>query len=436
MSAPPIMTFPAKCYGFAPRSGPLGSPPDTRQAYNLTMQNPFDICSSSYGFRRRRIHGKSPLVHYLPSRRNRRCSDIPAEQGKLLDSDMFGALKQFCILVVVFLALRVVADTALYVCRSPFHFKYLPRRMAPPTCESSKPTPTTAAVLQFVSDQIKLANSIATSSTSLDLLFHELLEEDRANLEALQWASLLAEQSHLLYGRGLSGVNVTELLQAPLIDFTSGGFIGRTFTYALDELDRLCTLPCPHHSYTREDHDIRALAVYHRISSSLLLEYSAAPSRVIRLLDALRTIRRPLVLMAAQRDDGPQIHETRRIWRRRNDYTYATQQAAFSRLLARLDATIEGLSLLVARLDCITEQLVSCTFERKFAPLKSDVQPVSDRQIALSACLDSLRNLFTQSILPLERHPSGSRRSLHDVPSLVTRRMRAIFPLIHAVGVT
>lgn len=420
------MTFPAKCYGFAPRSGPLGSPPDTRQAYNLTMQYPFDICSSSYGFRRRRIHGKSPLVHYLPSRRNRRCSDIPAEQGKLLDSDMLGALKQFCILVVVFLALRVVADTALYVCRSPFHFKYLPRRMAPPTCESSKPTPTTTAVLPFLSDQIRLANTIAASSTSIDLLFHELLEKDRANLEALQWASLLTEQSHLLYGRGLSGVNVTELLQTPLIDFTSGGFVGRTFTYALDELDRLCTLPCPHHSYTRgEDHDIRAPAVYHRISSSLLLEYSAAQSRVIRLLDALRTIRQPLVLMAAQRDDGPQIHETRRIWRRRNDYGYATQQVAFTRLLARLDATIEGLSLLVVHLDRTTEQLSNVPEE-----------PISDRQIALSACLDSLRNLFTRSILLLERYPSALPRSVHDVPSLVAGRMRAIFPLIHAVGVT
>ncbi|KAI5988148.1 hypothetical protein EDD15DRAFT_1386591 [Pisolithus albus] len=429
MSAPPVMTFPAQCYGFAPRSGPLGSPPDTRQAYgSLTMQYPFDICSSSYGLCRRPNYGKNHLVHYLPSRRNRRCSDIPAEQSKLLDSDVFGALKQFCVLVVIFLALRVVADTAIYVCRSPFHFKDMPRRMAPspPTCESFKPTPTTAAVLQFVSDQIRLANSIATSSTSIDLLFHELMEEDRANLEALQWASLLTEQSYLLHGRGPSGVNVTELLQTPLIDFTSGGFIGRTLTYALDELDRLCTLPCPHHSYTRgEDHDIRALAVYHRISSSLLLEYSAAQSRVIRLLDALRTIRRPLVLMAAQRDDGPHIHETRRIWRRRIDYTYATQQDAFSRLLARLDATIEGLSLPAVHLDRITEQLSS-------VPEK----PVSDRKIALSACSDSLRNLFARSILPLERHPSALPRSLHDVSSLVIRRTRAIFPLIHAVGVT
>lgn len=151
-------------------------------------------------------------------------------------------------------------------------------------------------------------------------------------------------------------VNVTELLQTPLIDFTSGGFIGRTFTYALDELDRPCTLPYPHHSYTSgEDHDIRALAVYHRISLILLLEYSAARLHVIRLLDALRTICRPPILMAAQRDDGPHIHETQRIWQRRNEYTYATQQDAFSRLLARLDATIKSLSLLMVHLDRIVE---------------------------------------------------------------------------------
>ncbi|KIK16323.1 hypothetical protein PISMIDRAFT_686403, partial [Pisolithus microcarpus 441] len=129
--------------------------------------------------------------------------------------------------------------------------------------------------------------------------------------------------------------------------------------------------------------------------------------------------------MAAQRDDGPQIHETRRIWRRRNDYTYATQQAAFSRLLARLDATIERLSLLMVHLDRTTEQLSSVPEE-----------PVSDRKIALSACLDSLRNLFVRSILPLERHPSALPRSVHDAfSSLVIRRTRAIFPLIHAVGV-
>ncbi|KAI6113508.1 hypothetical protein EV401DRAFT_2074373 [Pisolithus croceorrhizus] len=373
MSAPPVMTFPAQCHGFAPRSGPLGSPPDTLQAYSLTLQCPFDVCSGSYGLPRRRIYGKSPLVHYLPSRRNRQCSGIPAGHNKFLHSDIFAALKQFCVLVVVFLVLRVVSDTALYVCRSPFHFKSMPCRTVPPSCESSEPTPTTAAVLRFISDQIKLANSIAMSSTSLGLGFHELLEEDQANLKALQRTSLFTEKSHLLYGRGLSGVNVTELLYTPLIDFTPRGFIGRTFTYALDELERLCTLPCPDYSYTRgEDHSIRALAVYHRISSTLLLEYSAAQPRVIRLLDALQTTRR-LVSMVAQRDDGPQVYETRRSWRRRNDYTFVTQQEAFSRLLARLDATIERLSLLVAHLDRITEELVSSVSGQDSFRLKSSV---------------------------------------------------------------
>ncbi|KAI6115863.1 hypothetical protein F5141DRAFT_633076 [Pisolithus sp. B1] len=215
------------------------------------------------------------------------------------------------------------------------------------------------------------------SSTSLGLGFHELLEEDQANLKALQRTSLFTERSHLLYGRGLSGVNVTELLYTPLIDFTPRGFIGRTFTYALDELERLCTLPCPDYSYTRgEDHSIRALAVYHRISSTLLLEYSAAQPRVIRLLDALQTTRR-LVSMVAQRDDGPQVYETRRSWRRRNDYTFVTQQEAFSRLLARLDATIERLSLLVAHLDRITEELVSSVFGQDSFRLKSYVRTCS-----------------------------------------------------------
>ncbi|KAI5984939.1 hypothetical protein EDD15DRAFT_2200877 [Pisolithus albus] len=82
-----------------------------------------------------------------------------------------------------------VSLQALYVRRSPFHFKYMPLRMVPSTCELSKPTRTTAAVLQFVSDQTKLANLIATPSASLDRLLHELMKEDRANLEALQWAN-------------------------------------------------------------------------------------------------------------------------------------------------------------------------------------------------------------------------------------------------------
>ncbi|KAI5989965.1 hypothetical protein EDD15DRAFT_2198315 [Pisolithus albus] len=75
--------------------------------------------------------------------------------------------KQFCVLVVVFLVLRVVADT-----------------IGPPPCESSNPTWTTAAVLQFVSDQTKLANLIATPGASPDLLFHELKKEDRAKIAA------------------------------------------------------------------------------------------------------------------------------------------------------------------------------------------------------------------------------------------------------------
>lgn len=431
MSAPPVMTFPTQCYGFAPRSGPLGSPPDTRQACSLAMQYPFDVCGSSYGLRRpSRIYGKSPLVHYLPSRRNRQCSGFPADQ-KMLDSDMLETFKQFCVLVVVFLILRVAADTALYVCRSPSHSKYLPcRTVLPSSRKSSDPTPTTAAVLQFVSDQIKLANSMATWTTSLGIRFHELLEEDQANLEALQWASLLTEQSHLPYGRRLteySGVNVTKLLHTPLIDLTPRGFIGKSFTYALDELDRLSTLSCPDYSYTRggeEDHDIHALAVYHRISSSLLLEYSAAQPRVRRLLDSLRITHQRLASMVAHREDRRQFYDTRRFWWRRNDYAYATKQEAFSGLLARLDEVIEGLSLLAAYLDRITDELSSVP----------DV-PELNRKVEVSACLDALRNLFARSTLPLG-YSSPLPTTAHDVSSLAGRRMRAIFSLIHAVGVT
>ncbi|KAI6104884.1 hypothetical protein EDD16DRAFT_245048 [Pisolithus croceorrhizus] len=302
----------------------------------------------------------------------------------------------------------------------------MPCRMVPLACESSEPTPTMAAVLRFVSDQIKLANSIATSSTSLGLRFHELLEEDQANLEALQWASLLTEQSHMLFGRGLSGVNVTELLHTPLIDLTPRGFIGGTFTYALDELEHLCSLSCPDYSHTRgENHDARALAVYHRISSALLLEYSAAQLDVVRLLDALQTTRRRFFSMVAQLDNGPQVYETRHFWRCRKDYTYVTQQEAFSRLLARLDATIESLSLLVVHLDHITQELSS-------VPEK----PVSDRKIELTACLNVLRNLFARSILPPGHRSSALPRSVHDISSLVIRRIRTTFSLIHVVGVT
>lgn len=123
-------------------------------------------------------------------------------------------------MVIVFVVLGVVADRALYVRRSPFHFKYMPLRMVPSTCELSKPTRTTAAVLQFVSDQTKLANLIATPSASLDRLLHELMKEDRANLEALQWVSLSTEQSRSLHGWELSGVNVTELHRTSSIGLT------------------------------------------------------------------------------------------------------------------------------------------------------------------------------------------------------------------------
>ncbi|KAI5984718.1 hypothetical protein EDD15DRAFT_2201088 [Pisolithus albus] len=176
--------------------------------------------------------------------------------------------KQFCVLVVVFLVLRVVADT-----------------IGPPPCESSNPTWTTAAVLQFVSDQTKLANLIATPGASPDILFHELKKEDRANLEVLQWVSLLTEQSHLPHGRELSRVTISGLLQTSLFNFTSRGFVGRTTVSV--------PFPYPRHPYTsREDHDIRVLAVYHQISSIVLLKYSVAQLRIIRPLDTLRTIRR------------------------------------------------------------------------------------------------------------------------------------------------
>ncbi|KAI6046329.1 hypothetical protein EDC04DRAFT_2630036 [Pisolithus marmoratus] len=396
MSAPPVMTFPAQCYGFAPRSGPLGSPPDTVEAYILAVQYPLDMCRSSYGLRRLPIYGNSQLVHYLPSRRNRQCSGIPTDQQKMLKSNMVESLNQFCILVVVLLVLRVVADTALYICRPPSHSEYMHYRTVPPACKSSEPTPTTAAVSQFVSNHIKLASSMAALSTSFDVRFHELLE-DQATLKGIQWASLVTERSHLSYSREMTevpGVNVTELLHTPLIDFAPGGFIGRTLTYALDELGRLSIPSCPDYSYTRgEDHDIRALAVYHRISSSLLLEYSAAQPRIKRLLDDLRITHQRLTWMVSQRDDERQIYELRRCWWHRNDCACATKQEAFSGLFTRLDAMIESLSLLSASLDLITEEL-SCAPEN----------PESDRKIELPACLDVLRSFFARSVLSRDIH--------------------------------
>ncbi|KAG6335411.1 hypothetical protein ID866_3685 [Astraeus odoratus] len=431
MSSSPVMTMRAQCSVSPPRSGPLASPPDTRKAHSRYPYDPSDACRPACGLCQFRACRHSPTTCYLPSRRNRR--DLVRSNR----TDMWDALWWCAVaiqrlfgLIVVFLVMRAVMDLAPYFRDTwfPALASKPPERVPTPfasqpalfqtRCVSSESIGTAQAmapVLEFVSDQIQHTTALATLSTTLRSHVRVFLEDDQSHMEALLDEHLIRGAT---YGTRTTtaGVNFTDLLHTPLVDFTSGGFIGKTFMYALDELDHLSSLRHSDYLCTdQDDQQARALAVYRRTASNLLLGYSASHLRVTQVLLDLRAIQQHLSWNASQMKNTLWIGGVRR---RGSLRSHAAGQEIFSELATTLDGVIEDLSLLADELDKIAQQLVQSTHP---------AIPKSGSKGSVSASMNALRELFARAAVPqTKRRPLFE--GVREVSSVARARAQVILP--------
>ncbi|KAH7883289.1 hypothetical protein F5I97DRAFT_1930848 [Phlebopus sp. FC_14] len=218
--------------------------------------------------------------------------------------------------------------------------------------EPLAPTKTERAVTQFLLDQIQHATQLASLSVGVGAPLLTLFEEHQNNVERLIMQRRVHGQ-HLQTGRTFDSplTNLSRLLQAPLIDFTASGFIGKTFSHALDELDHLGSWSVQDRGPALKEHrEARSRAIFWRTSSNLLLEYSSARPRAKDLLLALRAAQQHLlpILWA--------VNAESRVWWR--GIPHATSEESLRDLSAGLEVAIENLQQLVAYLDWITDHLV------------------------------------------------------------------------------
>lgn len=420
-SSTQVMTMRTPPQRQSSRSGPL--------APSVDLQC---LCGACSCLRRLRTCKSSQILYYVPSRRNRRSTTVHGDQANIRNilHWCFEAAKRFSTLVAIFLAIRVVIDLVLYICqlqlivsaskateRIPSLFPSMSTSCHTWT-SSPKSTETTlkaAAVLQFVSDHIMHASSAVTLTAGFTTRLRVLLDKDRVDMKALLLETQVTGQHKDSYSEEETpdfGINFTDP-RTPLIDFTPGGLIGKTFTHALDALDHLSTSSSSDPPCLREDHEARVLAVYHRTASNLLLEYSAAQLRVRRLLFDLRTIHQRLTAKGTQWKDSRRTQRV--LWLR--DPSYAPKEVIGETVASRLEAVLGESTTLVSYLDRITEKL---------AQLNASEWPTTSRETDLSASWNALRDLFVRStVSPRQRWTfSGSMNSSYAT----LKRVKVVLP--------
>ncbi|KAG6382030.1 hypothetical protein JVT61DRAFT_663 [Boletus reticuloceps] len=229
---------------------------------------------------------------------------------------------------------------------------------------SCEPSDQHAAVLQFLSEQIQHAKALSSLSVGLGLPLRAFLETHRATIPRVVVRHNLSELPHLVQEVDTLA-NLTEFLDPSLLDFTSGSFIGRSFTLALEELGDLITDPMTSHASSthREHQDAHLHAIYWRTASNLLLEYSAARPRVRRLLQHLRVVYQELSPSALGHHVAGGIEEKLNIWWWKGIIRHraTSVEDGIQAFVAGLEVTLDNVHRLTAYLDWITEQLAQTT---------------------------------------------------------------------------
>ncbi|KAH0829090.1 hypothetical protein J3R83DRAFT_2554 [Lanmaoa asiatica] len=197
------------------------------------------------------------------------------------------------------------------------------------------------AVLQFLYEQIQHAKALSSLSIGLGLPLRAFFEAHRATIPRVLVRHNLSELPHLTQGVDTLA-NLTEFLDPSFLDFTSGSFIGRTLTLALDEFGDLISEPTVSHgSSTYEgQQDAHLHAIYWRTTSNLLLEYSAARPRARRLIEGRLNIR---------------------WWKSGLRHPAISIEDGMQAFVTGLEITLDNVHRLIAYLDWITEQLAQTT---------------------------------------------------------------------------
>ncbi|KAF8549959.1 hypothetical protein OG21DRAFT_520698 [Imleria badia] len=266
----------------------------------------------------------------------------------------------------------------------------------PLLCE---PSDQHVAVLQFLSEQIQHAKALSSLSVGLDLPLRTFFESHRTAIPRVMDRSNHAE---LPFAEEVGKLaNFTDFLDPSLLDFTSGSFIGRSFTLALEELGDLISEPTLSHGSSThgELQDVHLHAIYWRTASNLLLEYSAARPRVRRLLQHLYALRQQLSPSVSGHRVARSIEARSNLWWWKGvaRHPAASIEDGMEGFVTGLEVTLDNIHRLIAYLDWITEQLAQASLR--------DVLKTRHRT-GFSSCMMSLQDLFAQS------KPSTSTKKL------------------------
>ncbi|KIJ65965.1 hypothetical protein HYDPIDRAFT_110081 [Hydnomerulius pinastri MD-312] len=266
---------------------------------------------------------------------------------------------------------------------------------ADPSCQLGEAE---AAVLQFLSDHIRHATAIASLSVSLAVPLRAFLEAHTGSVgELISQGQPLGPEDPFVGETSTPFTIMAELLDNPLVDFTSSSFIGKSFSLALDEVAYLVAEPVPDRVLrTRQNGNAHSHAIYWRTASNLLLEYSAARPRARDLLYRLQAIHGQISPMITPVDDEAPMDEKSHFWWRSKAHAHTSTEKSVRAFVGGLEVAIDNLHRLAAYLDWITDNLASSSLtEILKLPHKTD----------FSSCMAALQELFAHSTqsTPLQR---------------------------------
>ncbi|KIK95767.1 hypothetical protein PAXRUDRAFT_826687 [Paxillus rubicundulus Ve08.2h10] len=252
-----------------------------------------------------------------------------------------------------------------------------------------EPQETNAAVLQFLSDHIQHAKTLASLSVGLGLPLLAFFEAHQANVGTFIARRQLPGRSRFMPDiEILTNPNITASLDPPFVDFMPSSFIGKSLSLALNELGDTIFDP-PHRALRYKEHrEAHSRAIYWRTASNLLLEYSAARPRARALLQEIQEIHQELSPLVPTLGDVAQFQVKPRVWWKRRALTRPSTEEGVRAFVAGLEVTMENLRRLAAYLDWITVHLAETTL--------TDILK-SRSKTDLGSCMAALQELFAQS---------------------------------------
>ncbi|KIJ15587.1 hypothetical protein PAXINDRAFT_169046 [Paxillus involutus ATCC 200175] len=356
----------------------------------------------------------SPLVYYRNQSRRLRKHDVVNERvlglsglsPRLCDLELIFQsliywacdLAKTLIGVVIFsLMIWALLESASYISEPspPPNSRWLSMSHLAPTrtlrchlglslCE---PQETDAAVLQFLSDHIQHAKTLASLSVGLGLPLRAFFEAHQANVGTFIARRQLSGRSRFMPDIDTL-TNLTASLDPPFLDFTPSSFIGKSFSLALNELGDIISDP-PHQALRYKEHqEAHSRAIYWRTASNLLLEYSAARPRARELLQQVQEIHQELSPLVPTLGDVVHVQAKPHVWWKRKALARSSTEEGVRAFVTGLEVTMENLRRLAAYLDWITVHLAETTL--------TDVLK-SRGKTDLSSCMAALQELFARS---------------------------------------